>query len=504
MTLIPLTLAWMAGITIGMGLQPPWPAAALLVAGLTALLWLWYGQPAPAGSDRLPWSLSILLGKLGPPRRLIGLALVAALGMLRWSLAQPAFGPGEVAYYVDEAVEVRGTVVGEGEARAQGILFPLRVEALRLPGEVWRRVRGKVQVQGDRFLTVGYGDRLVLAGELRRPRRGGRFSYRDHLARQGIHALVGKVTILEQLEEPGGPWLTGRLYRLRGWARRRIERLLPEPQASLLVGILLGSRTTMPAEVQEAFSRSGTTHILAISGWNITIVAGFLAAAGRRLPGRFPLLLIVAGVILYTLFVGAGAAVLRSALMGLLYVLAQSVGRPGDGITALAASAWLMTLGNPGILGDIGFQLSLTATLGMLLFVPIWMEALDRWPGFLAESLAATLASQLLTWPLIAFYFRQFSLVVPLSNLLACPSLAPVMLLGMLALLLGGIPGLGAVLGGATWLVSTYMLAVVDWTGRLSWAAVALPVLGPSFTVLYYGGVGWWWWRYRAAGEGGA
>lgn len=477
MTLIELGAAWMGGILLGERLELSWPAGALLAGTSLSLLLLWWHKR---------WT-----------RLLLSLVLAVSLGALRWSLSRP--DPEALGAYAGQTVEVAGTVVGEGEVQGKGLAFPLQVEALRPAGAEWKEEQGTVLVQGERFLEVGYGDRLVLRGKLVRPQSGGTFSYRDYLARQGICALLQKVQVVERLPDRGGFWGARLLYGLRSWARQRLEDLLPEPQASLLVGILLGTRAGIPTEVQEAFSRSGTSHILAISGWNITIVAAFLAAAGRYLPRRISPFLVASGILLYTLFVGAGAAVLRAALMGLLYVLAREVGRPGHGPTALMAAAWAMTLWNPLLLWDTSFQLSFSATLGMLLFVPVWMEHLARWPRFLAESLAATLASQLLTWPLMALYFRQFSLIVPLANLLACPALPPLMLLGTLTLLLGGLPILGTVLQGLTWLVASYMLKVVEWTGNLPWAALPLPSLGIEFLGVYYAFIWWWYKSHQAA-----
>jgi competence protein ComEC len=472
MTLILLSIAWMAGVALGGWLQPPWAVPAVVAFLSLLLLLLWRDRPFS--------------------RRALGLLLVAALGMLRWALAQPRWGPADVAFHVDRSVQLCGTVVGEVEAQQYGVSFLLDVEALCPDGGDWQPARGQILVQGERFLEASCGDRLLLAGKLAPPRSAGTFSYRDYLARQGVYVLLKGGELLERLPGTGGSLPLRLLFAVRGWARNRLEVLLPEPSASLLVGILLGTRTSIPPDIQEAFSRSGTSHILAISGWNINIVAAFIAAAGRRLPRRLSLLLVLLGIVLYTLLVGASAAVLRAALMGVLYVVAQQAGRPSHGVTALFASAWAMTLWNPGTLQDLGFQLSFAATLGMLLFVPVWTAMLARWPRFLSESLAATLASQLLTWPLLALSFRQFSLVVPLANLLACPALAPLMLLGTLALFLGGLPGLGVVLRGLTWLVASYMLGVVAWTGGLPWASVPLPALGMGFVVLYYGAVGVW------------
>ncbi len=477
MTLIGLGTAWMGGIFLGERLGLPWTMGALLAGTVLPLLFLWRHNR---------WL-----------RPLLSLALVALLGALRWSLAHPV--PQTLLAYTGQTVELAGTAIGEAEVLGRGLAFPFQVEALRPAGKGWREEQGAVLVQGERFLEVGYGDRMVLRGKLVRPQSGGTFSYRDYLARQGICALLQKVQVVERLPGQGGFGGARLLYGLRTWARLRLEGLFPEPQVSLLVGILLGTRAGIPSGVQEAFSRSGTSHILAISGWNITIVAGFLAAAGRSLPRRLSPFLVASGILLYTLFVGAGAAVLRAALMGLLYVLAREVGRPGHGPTALMAAAWAMTLWNPLLLWDTSFQLSFSATMGMLMFVPIGMDLLARWPRFLAESLSATIASQLLTWPLMALYFRQFSLVMPLANLLACPALPPLMLLGTLALCLGTLPGLGTILQGLTWLVASYMLGVVEWSGSLPWAALPLPPLGVGFLVVYYAAIGWWYKKFQAA-----
>jgi len=482
MRLVRLSFAWLVGIALGRWLDLSWGMPALLALLFFVLLLLWYRRPAAR------WCLA--------------LALIAALGMLRCSLARPSFGPEDVVSYAGQAVELRGTVAGEAESQAGRTVFPLRAEALRLPGQEWQRVHGRVLVQGPPYVEVAYGDHLLLGGTLARPSGSREFSYRDYVAGQGIYALLQEVDPVEDLPGRGGFPPARLLFTLRGWAGRRLDLLLPEPQASLLVGILLGSRAGLPTEVQEAFSRSGTSHILAISGWNISIVAAFLTAAGRGLPGRrLRPALVVAGIGLYTLLVGAGPAVLRAALMGTLYVLGQCAGRPGDGTTALFASAWAMTLWNPALLRDVGFQLSFCATLGMQLFVPVWTETWARWPKGLAESLAATLSSQLLTWPILALGFRHFSLIVPLANLLACPALAPLMLTGALLLFLGSIPGLGILLRGVTWLLASTMLGVVRWTGGIPWASVPLPPMGPAFLLLYYGALAGWWYTWRKRRE---
>lgn len=469
MRLIAWAMGWLIGIGVGELLDVPWTAAATAAAAAFLLAWR-------------------------NPRLREGLLLVAflSLGLLRSSLAPDPCGGEPLTPWAGGHVVLRGTAIDEPEPWENGSRFPMRVEAVRQEDGTWHPVRSVVLVGGPALYDVSYGSRLTLKGELARqaPKSGGSAPYCLGLR---------KGAILERFSEPGGSTPARLLHFTRTWARKRLQALFPEPQASLLVGILLGSRTALPQDVTEAFSRSGTSHILAISGWNITLVVGLLGGLTRLLPRRLALPVVLAGIGAYTLLVGAGAAVVRAALMGSLYLFARQLGRPADALTALFASAWMMTLWDPHLMADIGFQLSCSATLGMLLFVPVWSDVLQRWPSWLKESLAATLASQLLTWPMVALHFRTYSLVVPLANLLACPALAPLMLLGTLALFLGQVPLVGPLVCGAGWVFGGYMLGIVRWTGSLSWAALRLPVLGVPFLLGYYGALGFWWYLWKAS-----
>lgn len=473
MRLIYWAVGWLVGIGIGTQLGIPWFGAAGGAVGVFALA---RGVPG-----RLAREICLVAGFL-------------CLGMLRATLVRDPCADDTLAGWREKQVVLRGVVVGEAEEAGRARRFPLRVEGFREGDGPWEPARSHVLVTGPAFFAPTYGVRLELRGTLAPLLSRAPGANRFCLGLNDVE-LVG------QLPGTGGTPFLRALYAVRGWARGRLQTLFPEPHASLLVGILLGSRTGLPPDVSQAFARSGTSHILAISGWNITLVVGLLSAGSRLLPRRWSLPVLLAGIAGYTILVGGSAAVVRAAWMGSLYLLARQVGRPEDGLTALFASAWVMTLWDPRMLADIGFQLSCTSTLGMLLFVPIWTDVLHRWPEWLRESGAATLASQLLTWPVVALHFRTYSLVVPLANLLGCPALAPLMLLGALALCFGRIPLLGPLLCGAGWVMASYLLAVVRWTGSLPWAALQLPVLGPAFVVVYYAALACWWCWGRGPGK---
>ena len=339
MTLVILAIAWLTGIALARTTNLPWQV--LPVVGLAAFLGLLLWR----GSARV---------------RLASLcALTLALGAGRFLLAIPRFDEHTVATYNDAGwVTLEGVVVGEPDEREQYTNLRVRAERLTLPDGTEREVQGLVLVKAERYPARQYGDRLQVEGLLETPPVLEEFSYRDYLARQGIHSLLayGRITLLAARQ--ANPVLYA-LYAFKRYAQSTIARILPEPPASLLTGILLGVETGIPPDLKEAFAATGTSHIVAISGFNITIISGMFAGLARRLFGqRRAVWVAVAGVAVYAILVGASAAVVRAALMGILYLWGRHLGRATFAPISLAAAAIAMTAWNPHMLWDAGFQLS--------------------------------------------------------------------------------------------------------------------------------------------------
>ncbi|MFQ6000577.1 MAG: DNA internalization-related competence protein ComEC/Rec2, partial [Anaerolineae bacterium] len=351
-----------------------------------------------------------------------------------------------------------------------------------------------------RYPGYAYGDLLEIEGELETPPEFESFSYKDYLARQGIYTLLRYPQIDSLAQGQGNP-LYAALYTLKDRAQATIRALLPEPEASLLSGILLGRDSEIPKDLLDDFNRTQTTHIIVISGFNIAIVAGLLSYIGQRILGRNrSLYFALSGIVLYTLLVGADPPVVRAAIMGGLYIIAIHLGRYSHALISLVVAAFLMTLLNPFTLWDLGFQLSFAATLGLILFVPSWqgwlVSRLDglSWgllsSGFevLGESIIVTLAAQIWVLPIILHNFRQFSLVSLLSNALIVPAQAGVMILGGVATILGLITQpLGQVLAWAAWLPLAWTVFVVRRTAGWPWAAVDIGGFSLGLAVLFYG-----------------
>ena len=434
---------------------------------------------------------------------LVFVALAGALwGAARYQLSQREPGPGHVVHYNDVGeVALYGQIVAPPRVYDRSIRAVLEVSTLASPpGSSPSPAGGLVQLTAPRFAGLQYGAWLTATGRLETPRNEGDFDYRAYLARREIYSELP----FPALEEAAGPAphpLYHALYRLRDRAGAVLQKLLPEPQAALLRGILLGDDSGLPVPLDAAFRLSATSHIIAISGFNIALLAGLLLRLAVPLAGpRWTVWIAVVTIALYTLLVGADPSVVRAAIMGGITLFAgRWLGRTLYAYASLCLAAFAMTLLRPAALWDAGFQLSFAATLGILLYVePLSrrvLAVLGRWTDegrarrlarLLADGLLVTLAAQLLTLPLLLYHFRQLSLVSPLANLLILPAQPGIMIWGGLATAAGllWLP-LGRLLVLPAWFFLTYTIAVVEWFAALPFAAIRV-TLAPAGVAASY------------------
>ncbi len=371
----------------------------------------------------------------------------------------------------DSEVTVTGTVGEPPRVRDDSVDLTISVQTVQSAESGGQRVEGKILVEAPRFPLYAYGDRIRVTGTLDHVENWGDFDYRQYLARQGIYRQIrgGRVV---RLESGAGNAFYQTVYALRARAQAVVETMVPEPQSSLLSGILLGDESGMPQALSDDFRATGMTHIIAISGFNIAILAGALLRGGRGLVGlRRSAWGALAGISVYTILVGADAAVVRAAFMGSLYIFSNRLlGRPTFAPAGLFVAAWLMTLANPHVLWDIGFQLSFAATLGLMLFVePLSVrlhdglarfvpgERLTRLMPLLTDVIIVTFAAQLMSLPLLAYHFGEVSVASAVANLLILPAQPGVMLWGGAATIAGLVsPLLGQPIAWVAWLFLSY------------------------------------------------
>jgi competence protein ComEC len=284
------------------------------------------------------------------------------------------------------------------------------------------------------------GDRVSVTGRLETP-PGDAAEFAGFLASRGASGTL-EARGLERIGTGRGALAS--VEHLRHAVDESLARALPEPEAGLATGILVGLRERVARPVADDFTTTGLTHVVAISGWNIALVAGIvtglLRAAGFARRARSAVVIGAIGA--YTVVAGAEASVVRAALMGGVVILAREGGRPAGAAGALALACVGLLLADPGMAGDVGLQLSLAATAGLLALGRPAEAAVRRLapggtPGWLVETLGVSLAAQLATLPLVLFHFGRLSLISPLANVL----MAPIVPLAMLGAVLGAVGG---------------------------------------------------------------
>lgn len=527
-TLVYLAVAWAAGIWLAQFLwaqgllgcaTPRWPFAVLAVvaAGVGSLNLRRSAPPSSVPEKKRDDLLSTpRKGRVGGKARLAAfLSIFLILGAWRYQTHPFAAcpDPRDLAFYNgDEAhpsrATVEGVIIGFPDVRDVRTHYRLRAETVTLAGQT-RTVQGDLLVQAPRFPEYAYGDRLRVTGALQTPPVLEDFDYQRYLAGRGIHSLMRRAQV-ERVAAGEGALCWRLLYGLKGRSAALLNRVLPEPAAALANGMLLGIESGIPDEVGEAFTATGTTHVIVISGSNIALLSGVLMGGLSRLLGKrraaWPA---IALITLYVLLVGADPAALRAGLMGCLYVFAIYLGRQSTAYVSLCASGLAMTVANPLALWDIGFQLSFMATLGLILFTrPIAgrferflarrlsQELTRRAMGLLNDGLIVTLAAQILTLPLIVSYFGRLSLISLVTNFWILPAQPPIMTGGMATLVLGLLwEPLGRVLAVIPWLFLTYTTAIVRLTAAVPFASVATGDIGRVLAGVFYsvllGGLLW-------------
>jgi competence protein ComEC len=282
---------------------------------------------------------------------------------------------------------------------------------------------------------------------------------------------------------------------IRQAAATALTTVLPEPEAGLAAGILIGLRDRVDRDVASAFTTAGVSHVVAISGWNIAIVAAVVAAVFGRLRRRRRSVLTMLVIVAYVAFAGASASVVRAGAMAGVVMLARESGRAGRAAAALGWAAVLLLLADPALIRDAGFQLSTLATAGLIAWatpIATWIAARagGRVPGWLAESLGVSLAAQAATLPVVLASFGRLALLSPVVNLAIVPIVAPAMAAGLVAMvggfavLAGAPPIVGAVLAFPAWVSLRLMVGIVDAMAGLPFASVRLDPPWTSVTAV--------------------
>src|SRR3989339_112911 len=413
-----------------------------------------------------------------------------------------------------EKVNLVGVIEAEPDVRSDNTKYKVKtLEVGQVPFGFSPKinfipVQGNILLVAKKYPEYQYGDKIEIVGKLKAPKSSEDFDYQQYLARDDIYSIAYFPEI-KLLASGQGNWFLEKLLVVKNKFENSINQILVEPQSSFLAGLLLGEKRGLPLDLAANFSRTGTTHIIALSGYNITIIAVTLISLfnffmlRRRLAFWLSLIMIA----LFVLMTGAAASVVRAAIMGILVLLAQQVGRLYSIRNALVFAGAVMVYLSPKVLvWDLGFQLSFGATLGLIYISPIldsWLtieekDSSPKKPLALKQILIATLAAQIAVLPLLVINFGQLSLIAPLANLLILPFIPATMLISFLGAL-GGLIflPLGQIFGWITWLFLSYEIKIIELLAKIPIAAINFKWnwLGGG---IYYVILIWLIWRFNS------
>lgn len=458
------------------------------LGGLLALRWWQPPYPIPVwiflcGAVVLLTAMSFVLQK----RTTLRLSAAVACGMLLACVS------AQRTMHVSTPLDIESSAIGERATIYGWVTSPpdvrptvtkLTISVVRIADSNGERpAKGKVLVNDyDAWPPVRYGDPVTAEGVLQLPEAINGFDYPHYLELSGARAIITRAKIEKASGLPQPPsartWaVLGWLSALRTGVEDQIGMILPEPHASLLAGLLTGTRRGLSEELSDNFRRAGLMHIVAVSGYNVTIVLSLINSvlfwiSVRR---RFVPLAIMAT--LFALFTGAGAPVVRATIMGILGLLAISTERVASVRLLILWTALLMLMWNPLLLWyDTSFQLSFLAVIGLSELSSALQPYLKRAPQAFAirESLTATLAAQIATIPFSILLFRQFSLIAPLTNIIAAPLIPLAMLLGFAATMFSFIwLPLGMIAGAYAWWILQLILWIAELGSGMPLASIA-------------------------------
>lgn len=466
---------------------------------LTTFLLQWWQQ---GGYPELLWGMlgiffvTGLLCLIPGMTRRFALGLCAsilgiALSFLSVAGTTHVSSPTTVDWYAhDQTVHIHGKIAEEPDRRPLVTKYTIAAHGIMPTGSGgWIPVTGRVLVNDYRgWPEYAEGEDVIASGKLSLPGEIEGFHYDRYLSIDAIYCVMTRGT----LERTGraSPWRFSFPSATKRHFEGQIERLLPEPHASFAEGLLTGSRRGIADHLMQDFTATGLTHIVAISGYNITIVLTVILGLLFWLPLAWRIPPAIAAIVLFTIFVGASASVTRAAIMGIIGLLAMVLGRQRDARLAILWTLFLMLVWNPKHLWyDAGFQLSFAAVIGLSELSPFLTPLLRAIPSTLGlkEALTATMAAQIAATPLALLLFGNLSLVAPLANILVAPAIPLAMLLIAVSVCVSWLSFfLGQCIAYLGWACLQWIIVIAGSLARIPGSALHLEHVNLIVIIAYY------------------
>jgi len=396
-----------------------------------------------------------------------------------------------------------GIVAEDPDIREKNTALTVNTQEVKY-GSYSSPISGKVLVTTSRYPEYQYGDKLAIKGKLIAPQIKEGFNYRNYLRKEGIYSAMNWPGIEILGKDLGNPLMKS-ILSFKNKFKEADREFFSPPQLGLLEALTFGDESNVPKEWKDLFNNTGTRHITAVSGMNITIISSLILSfvLSLGLWRKHALLVSFFLIFVYILMIGAPASALRAAVMAGLLMLGQYFGRLVTSSRTVVFAAFFMVFLNPFLLkDDVGFQLSFLAVLGMIYFQPFfseWMRLVPDPKVFpLKTVLATTFSAQIFTLPILIFNFGRISLISPITNIFIVPLLAPITVLiflfGLISMIF--IP-FGFILFPVVWLFLEYIITVIELSAKIPYATLVIEKIYFGWLVFFYAVLGLIAWRLR-------
>ena len=404
------------------------------------------------------------------------------------------YSTSQLSSFADKKVVAEGVIVSEADVREKNTKYTILLEKVFQPGGEVLNTDEKILVTVPIYPEFSYGDKVRVTVSLSEPQEiknddGRTFDYGGYLRVRGIW-YTSRFTTIELLSSGSGNTIKTLLFKTKRFFTNSINNVLPEPESSLLSGLLLGTKQSLGKEILNEFQRTGTSHIVVLSGYNIAIVAESIMSALSFLPKNISFGFGAAGIILFTMLSGGGASAVRAAIMVLVALFAKRSNREYKATRVLGFTIVLMLAPNPLLLVyDPSFQLSVLATIGLVFVSPIlepyFINVTEKFG--LREILSTTIATQITVLPFLIYNTGILSLISIPVNVLILGTIPLTMFLGFVTGIFGLINFYLSILPAIfTYALLWYQLNIVHLGSSLSFGVISLPAFSPIYLLIIY------------------
>ena len=416
------------------------------------------------------------------------------IGTLRYEMKDNASRDACVQRSIGSHVTISGIISDEPQEKENGVSLVVDFQNIS-HGTSTVPVFGKAIVNTGLYPVFYYGDLVKISGTLETPTNfytpgsGKDFDYVSYLAKDDIFYTM-KSAQVALISSDHGSWLKRELFYIKNYFIVHMNQNISEPEASLLSGILLGAKASLDTKIVTLFQIAGLSHIIVLSGYNITVVASAIMDMLSFLPKTTASSFGILGIILFVIMSGGTSTAVRAGIMSVIALIAEITHRTYDVGRALFATIAIMIFINPKILVfDISFQLSCLATIAVIYVAPILEKKFYRIPETfgLREIVSMTLAAQIFVLPLILYQMGILSLVALPANIFVLAVVPATMLFGFITGVIGCVwLPLSVPFAWISYVLLAYIIAATTFFAQLPWSHLMIPWFSGGMMALCY------------------